>query len=253
MERLIEIKTIKYPISAKTYLPDKDFGVKEIIIACHGFAGDKESSAIKLLAEEMIKESIGVICFDFPGHGESKVYGKMLTIDNCIEDMNIIENYTKQKYDIPVSIFATSFGAYITLLNIARNKKIYKNIILRSPAIRMANIFRHKLLRESEADYKNRGYTILGFERELVLPYRFMEELDNNDILSIYQNKKIPLIYIIQGDKDDIAPIEDTKRFALMSPQNVKLKIIAGADHRMKGIGELEKAIKYSKEIILGK
>ena len=140
METLIEIKSKKYNIAAKSYLPDKDTGLKEIIIACHGFAGDKESSAIKLLGEEMIKENIGVLCFDFPGHGESKVDGKTLTINNCIQDINTIEEYIKQNYSVPISIFATSFGAYITLINIARNKKIYKNIILRSPAINMSNI-----------------------------------------------------------------------------------------------------------------
>ena len=253
METLIEIKSKKYNIAAKSYLPDKDTGLKEIIIACHGFAGDKESSAIKLLGEEMIKENIGVLCFDFPGHGESKVDGKTLTINNCIQDINTIEEYIKQNYSVPISIFATSFGAYITLINIARNKKTYKNIILRSPAINMANIYRYKLLREPEADYKNRGYTILGFERELIIPYSFMEELDNNDILSIYKKNEIPQMYIIQGDKDDIAPIEDTKKFALMNPKKLILKIIEGADHRMKGEGEKEKAIRFSKEIILKK
>ena len=58
-------------------------------------------------------------------------------------------------------------------------------------------------------------------------------------------------MYIIQGDQDDIAPILDTKEFIEQHKQNIKLFIIPGADHRMKGPGELEKAIKYSKEIIL--
>ena len=47
--------------------------MKEIIIACHGFAGDKESSAIEALADEMNRNNVGVICFDFPGHGKSEV------------------------------------------------------------------------------------------------------------------------------------------------------------------------------------
>ena len=71
--------------------------------------------------------------------------------------------------------------------------------------------------------------------------------------MTIYKKNEIPQMYIIQGDKDDIAPIEDTKKFALMNPKKVILKIIEGADHRMKGEGELEKAIRFSKEIILKK
>lgn len=252
MEKIVNIKSKKYKISSKIYLPDKNVELKEMIIACHGFAGDKESSAIKLLAEEMIKNKVGVICFDFPGHGESETNATNLTIDNCIQDINIIEDYIKQNYkNIPISIFSTSFGAYLTLINIAQNNRSYKNIILRSPAIKMANVYRHTLLRENENDYKNRGYTKLGFERELIIPYKFMEELDSNDIFEMYKDIEPPQIYIIQGDQDDIAPIEDTREFVDMNCKNIKLYIIEGAEHRMKGEGELEKAIEYSKEIIL--
>lgn len=254
MENSIEIKSKEYKISAKIYLPEENINLREMIIACHGFAGDKDSSAIKLLAEEMIKNGVGVICFDFPGHGESETDASKLTIDNCIQDINIVEDYIKENYkNVPINIFSTSFGAYLTLINMAKNHKIYKNIILRSPAMKMANIYRHTLLRENENDYKNRGYTKLGFERELIIPYNFMKELDNNDIFKMYQDIVIPKIHIIQGDKDDIAPIEDTKEFAAMNQENVQLYIIEGADHRMKGEGELEKVIEYSKEIILGK
>ena len=252
MEKLLEINSKEYNISAKIYLPE-EMNLKEIIIACHGFAGDKESLTIKLLADVMIKNGIGVFCFDFPGHGESKLDGSNLTIDNCIQDINTVEAYIKQNYNIPISIFATSFGAYIALINIAQNNKTYKKIILRSPAIRMANIYRYKLLRETEEDNKNRGYTKLGFEREIIIPYSFMEDLDNNDIFEMYKNMKIPKMHIIQGDKDDIVPIEDTKEFVSLNPKKITLNIIEGADHRMKGEGELEKTIKYCKEIILKK
>ena len=252
MEKNIVLKVKEYNIFAKAYLPNEVNSLKQIIIACHGFAGDKKSSAIKLLADEMIKNGIGVICFDFPGHGESLVDGSKLTINNCIQDVNLVEEYIKQKYNIPISIFATSFGAYITLINILQNNKKYNNIILRSPAIKMANIFRGKLLRVPEEDYKNRGYTKLGFEREIIIPYSFMKELDNIDLIEIYKGKEIPKIHIIQGDRDDIAPIEDTKNFLSLNPNKIILKVIKGADHRMKGDGELEEAIEYSKKIILG-
>lgn len=117
-----KIQSSNYKISAKSYIPKN---MKEIVIACHGFAGDKESSAILALANELAKEKIGVICFDLPGHGESEVNADMLSIQNCIQDINAIEEYIIKTYgNIPVSIFATSFGAYLTLINMA---KIVKN------------------------------------------------------------------------------------------------------------------------------
>ena len=179
--QLIEVNGKSYKIDTKVYIPEGE--MKEIIIACHGFAGDKESSAIEALANEMIKNNVGVICFDFPGHGKSEVNADKLTIDNCIQDVNDIEKYVLDTYgNLPISIFATSFGAYITLINIASNNKEYKNIILRSPAIRMGEIYKNTLLRESLDEYKKRGYTKLGFEREMLVPYSFLEELEENDI-----------------------------------------------------------------------
>lgn len=249
MEEQLNIKGKKYEISAKEYIPIE---MKEIIIACHGFGGDKESSTIKLLANEMVKNKIGVICFDLPGHGESKVNADELNICNCINDINSVEDYAKNEYrNIPISIFATSFGAYLTLINIARNNKKYKNIILRSPAIKMGEIYANRLLRESEEEYKKRGYTKLGFEREMLIPYNFLEELISNNIFEIYSSFKIPKINIIQGDKDDIAPIEDTIEFVNKHKDNVNLYIIPGADHRMKKTGELQKVMEYCKKIIL--
>ena len=39
----------------------------------------------------------------------------------------------------------------------------------------------------------------------------------------------------------------------MMNARKINLYIIEGADHRMKGKGELEKVIEYSKQIIIGK
>ena len=62
--KLIEVNGKSYKIDTKIYIPAGE--MKEIIIACHGFAGDKESSAIEALADEMNRNNVGVICFDFP-------------------------------------------------------------------------------------------------------------------------------------------------------------------------------------------
>lgn len=42
----------------------------------------------------------------------------------------------------------------------------------------MAEIYKDSLLRENEEEYKKRGYTKLGFEREMLVPYKFLEELE---------------------------------------------------------------------------
>ena len=238
-----------YNISAKSYLPQES--PKEIIIAVHGFAGDKESSAISLLAKEMTKEGFGVVCFDFPGHGESEVEADKLTIDNCINDIETIEEYIKEKYgkQMKIDLFATSFGAYITLLKIFKYNTKYNKIVLRAPAIKMDKIFKETLLRETFEEFQKRGITKLGFDRIMNIPFSFYEELKQNQILKIYKNSQ--KILIIQGTEDDVAPIKDTKELIDLDKTNFELFEIRGADHRMKKDGELEKAINKAKEYFL--
>lgn len=242
----MKIQSDKYKISIKECLPQT---FEEVIIAVHGFGGDKESSAISLLIQEANKKNIGVIAFDFPAQGESEVEGEYLTLGNCINDLEVLQNYIKEKYTNvnKINIFATSFGAYITLLKIIKNDADYNKIILRAPAIEMANIFKDYLLGEDKEGFLMRGYSTLGFERKIKINKSFYEQLENNKIMNLYNKKKE--ILIIQGDKDNVAPIKDTINF-VNKKQNIKLKVLQGADHRMKKEGELEKVITWTMEYL---
>ena len=238
-----------YQIPIKEFKPDK---IEKIIIACHGFGGDKESSAIELLAQKLIKENIMVIAFDFPAHGESTAKGEEYLVKNCINDLISVEEYVKEKYpQKPIGIFATSFGAYVTLLKINQYSNNYFSIVLRAPAICMDKIFENSIIRENIKDFKNRGYTILGYEKELKVSYKYYEELKSNKLFEIY-NKNEELL-IIQGTEDDMAPIADSIRFIEEKNTKGKIEKIIGADHRMKKEGELEKAINIAVEYIKGK
>ena len=125
----------EYNINIKEMIPEE---VEEIMIAIHGFAGDKESSAITAVANELNKQKIGVIALDLPGHGVSEVDGDYLTLDNCLDDIKRVEEYVKNEYkNVKVDIFATSFGAYLTLLLLTKHGNDYNKIVLRCPAVKM--------------------------------------------------------------------------------------------------------------------
>ena len=235
-----------YKIPIKEYKPTK---IEKVIIACHGFGGDKESSAIELLAQKLIKENILVIAFDFPAHGESKANGKEFIIENCMNDLISVEEYIKTEYPhTPIGIFATSFGAYIALLKINKYENNYFSVVLRAPAICMDEIFINSILRENIEQFKQRGYTILGYEKELIISYKYYEDLINNKLFNMY-NKNEDLL-IIQGTNDDMAPIEDSIKFIKNKNTKGRIEKIIGADHRMKKDGELEKAINIAIEYI---
>ena len=236
-----------YYIDIKTFIPNN---CENIIIACHGFGGDKESSAITLLADKIKNDKIGVITFDFPGHGKSEVEADKLTLDNCISDLETVEEYARNQFlNAKIGIFATSFGAYITLLKINRNGHRYASIVLRAPAICMDEILKNAILTESIEKYEEKGYAILGYDRKMEVPYKYYEELLDNRLFNVYNANEEMIV--IQGTEDDMALIEDTIRFIEEKNTKANLIKIEGADHRMKKEGELDKAIHFAREYIL--
>ena len=238
-----------YKIFCDLYLPDNR-NIKKIIIACHGFGGDKKSSAIIALARSLTSFGISVITFDFPGHGMSKTDGYYYTVENCINDIDDVEQYIKNNFEnIEIGIFATSFGAYVTLLKINKSNDRYNSIILRCPAINMKKVFEDSLLKMPINEFLEKGKCILGFERKIIITKEFYEELVINDIFKIYNNNN--KILIIHGTEDTTAPIEDSIKFQRMFKNNVKLYEIKGADHRFKKLGELNKVISISTKYIL--
>lgn len=113
----------------------------------------------------------------------------------------------------------------------------------------MAKILKEVLLKESFSKYKENGYTILGFERKMKIPYSFYEELLNNNINKIYNNIEIPKIYIVQGNKDEVAMIEDTIKFVENHKKRIELNIIDNGDHRMNSPELRKKVMSYANGI----
>lgn len=236
-----------YYIDVNEYIPEK---LNKIIIAVHGFGGDKDSSVIVALANELNKYNIGVVCFDFPGHGSSAVDGNFFTVANSINDLNSVEEYILQKYNVPVGIFATSYGGYITLLNIGKNIKQYSDVILRCPAIDMYNIFKKNILTITDEEFEKKGFCELGYERKINITFKYYNELKNNKIQEIIKNLYLP-ITIIHGTEDDMAPINDSIEFKNKFEKLVTLEKVYGADHRFKKEGELEKILDITKKHLL--
>ena len=219
-----------------------------IIIAMHGFAGDKESSCIAKLENELKKINVGLIKFDWPAHGSSNTND--LSISNCLSDLNTIINYVKnKKRNCSLIAFATSFGGYLTLLYNYYYPNTFKHIILRSPALNMHSILTKNLLNETyNTELETQGYFTYGFERLMNVSSEFIDELKKLDINSLYQQQEMNYISIIHGTNDDIVPITDSISFANI--HHCSIYKIKGADHRYKKDGEIDQVIQISTDII---
>lgn len=217
-----------------------------VIVACHGFASNKESGAISMLAENMIKKNTTVIAFDLPGHGESEVDGDYFSVKNCLNDFKEVINYVKEKYpNAKINIFSSSFGAYLTLLLLTQTEETYENVILRCPAIKMDECFKEGILENRK--FEKEDCIIVGYERKLKVNYDFYYELTQNKLFDIFKNTN-QRILIIHGDSDTTAPTTDSINFA--KKFDIPIKLVKGADHRFKKPGELEEVIKLTEKFI---
>ena len=225
-----------YKISCISYEPESEAGFA--VVCLHGFGGDKESSAVRRLAEKINERGGAVVCFDFACHGESEADESMLTVENCVRDAKNVYAIAKNKYG-RVSFFATSFGAFI-LINMLKGAE-FKGIkaVLRSPAVKMESTFLKPICNLTSAELKSKEYVECGFERKMKLGYDFWLDLKNHNIDDAFFDNEVLMIY---GDRDDVVSPCDMAEFA-RKRENIQVKIIKGADHGFKGKGQLEEAI----------
>jgi len=237
-----------YNISCSEHISENN---STVIIAMHGFAGDKTSGCIKKLQETMHNCNIGLITFDWPAHGESEVDGNNLTISNCLNDLKTVYDYVKNKVPMAnIVAFATSFGGYITMLYNSIYPKKFNKIILRAPAINMYRVLMNNVIDDKMIlSLKNNGYFDFGFERMMKVNKDFVSELHQKDVSSLYREKQCLNVYIIHGSNDDIVPISDSKEFCTSTGAN--LYIVHNANHRFDQPGQVEEVVEIAKGILL--
>ena len=233
------IYTDRYPISCKSYVSDAQ--PNGIILGVHGFAGDKESSALKTLAGAACGKGVSLCCFDFPAHGASDASDEMLSVKNCMADLLFIaEQCRKEHPDEKKYLFATSFGGYITLL--CSKELTDFATVLRAPAVTMPEHVLTDLLNTTPEEFKKVGTITYGFERKIRLPFSFYVELQKHKIANFVCDN--PML-IIHGDNDDVVPYRDIVDFCTRH-KNATLQTVRGADHRFKKPGELDQIIEYA-------
>lgn len=211
-----------------------------VVFCLHGFAGDKNSSVIAKLTNQLNHNHIGAITFDWPAHGESDAKFFQLTVENCISDLHTVIKYVKKKYNGPLYCFATSFGGYLAMIYHLRYPDLFDRIILRSPALNMGEVFLGLKPPEIKAALE-RGETLdFGFEQPLMINIDFYHDLKAHDIFHA-EVKSPDKIMIIHGNLDEDVPLADSEDFCKRN--HIKLHIIEGCDHRYKNPGEVEEVI----------
>lgn len=231
----------------KAFMPDGG-AVELAVLAVHGFAGDKESSAINALAGELCaKDHAAVYCFDFPAHGVHP--SDELSIAACEASLIDVARYMAcQHPDARKAVFATSFGGYMTLRCLDGLSRVFGQfaVVLRAPAVKMAQTL-EGLMGESGMALLEKGCAVeFGYERKLSVGRGFLEELREHDVCRSHAR---PML-VIHGDRDDVVTPADIAAFMELNPLS-RLVQINGADHRFKGEGQIETVVDEARRCFL--
>ena len=224
---ILEHKGLQIP--CRLTQPDRG-EIRRIVLGVHGFGGCAADAIQEGIAEEMGLFYAVTLRFDFPAHGESPMESEYLTLENCRQSLLVVARYAREQYPEveDLCIFATGFGAYMTLLCLKELVAMPGRVrlVIQTPSVRMdQTLLAMKQITEQTLRAVDR--VTFATDRPFDVTYSFYKELRAHSALTEYP---IPML-ILQGEADDFIPRADIQVLHEWN-EDSKLVIIPGASHR---------------------
>lgn len=214
--------------------PD-DGKIRRVVLGVHGFGGSTEDEIQVGIAEEMTLFRSAMLRFDFPAHGQSPMDSSAFSLENCVNTLLAAAQYAKARYEQveDLCIFATGFGAYVTLIALQDLLEMPGRVrlVVQTPSVRMHEtlLSMTKLSRET---FRAMDHYTLRAKRPFDVTYSFYEELLANIALATYP---IPML-ILHGEADAYIRMSDIQQFHRINERS-ELVIIPGTSHQFREDG----------------
>ena len=243
MERYFEINEAGHNIRCKLYCRDIH-AIRQVVVFCHGFGGHKDNSAAAKFAERLTSKHkyAALVTFNWPCHGDD--VKKRLSLDVCMAYLDLVVRHVRQRFDTEeLYCYATSFGGYLTLLYLSRMGSPFRKIVLRCPAVPMADVLLNTIASAGDAELLSKGREVaVGFDRKVPVSPAFLQELQENDIRTYEFLDWAEDMLILHGTEDEIVPFGEVHEFC--ENQLIEFVPIEGADHRFRSQRAMDQAIK---------
>ena len=244
-----ELNFIIGDIPAKRFCAEK---ADKAVLALHGFGGSKDSWAIKGLAQRLCPKGYDVVAIDWRCHGERQGEPSELTIENCVEDMRIAERWIAENISQQYAIFATSFGGFVTLNRLEMFPCNAQKVMLRVPAVSMPDSIL-RIAKLTDPDFTLEKAAETGCIRTMVgidVPYSFYESIkERSCVRECRAWSEIPMA-VVYARNDELVATEETEEFLRLNPAVRSMMVESG--HRMAEEGQLDRALDYAMEFIVG-
>ncbi len=216
-----------------------------VVLGVHGFSGSSRDEIQENIAGEMALFSSAVVRFDFPAHGDSP-RGEPLRLKHCQEALVAVAGWCREKFPQirDLCIFATGFGAYVTLTVMPQLLDMPGRIrlVVQTPSVLMHETLLSMLGRSRETLWAMDRVTV-PTPRPIDVTYRFYEELENNTVLV---PQSIPML-ILHGEKDDYIDMNDILSLRQANSM-ARLVLIPGATHRFQEEGAWDMVLDLTRD-----
>ena len=245
METSFQILGKGMTIPCKQNLPEAG-SVRRVVLGVHGLGGSMEDDIQQSLADEMPLFDSAVVRFDFPAHGSNPLESEGFTVANCVNTVLAVAEDALRRFPEAedLCIFATGFGAYITLNALEELTEFHCRIrlVVQTPSVLMHETLLSMLRMSRETFWALDRYTF-PVKRPFTVNYAFYEELASNIVLS---PQPIPML-ILMGQEDAYIRMADIQNFRRIN-EDARLVILPGISHRFQEEGAWDMVLDLTRD-----
>lgn len=226
-------------------LLEPDYGaLRRIVLGVHGLGGSMHDPIQDSIAEEMELFGSVVLRFDFPAHGENEE--DVLSLQSCVDTLVGVARYARERYPKleDLCIFATDFGAYVTLCAMQQLLELpgRLRLVVQTPSLHMDQTVL-TMANVSPVTLEATEWTVLKAPRPVGITYDFYEELRDNIVLAAYP---IPFL-ILHGECDHCVPRAEVQELHNLN-EGSKLVLIPGVGHLFQEPGALDMVLDLTRD-----
>lgn len=221
--------SFKHQIAAVLATPDRP--TDRLVLLCHGFLSNKNSTTNKTLTRLLLDRGIATCRFDFFGQGESEGPFEHITLTTALEQARSALAHVRDQGFRRLGLMGSSFGGLVAVLLAAQQSDLCA-LALKCPVMDFPETLRLEFGDERMAHWKqhNEIPNVLGGPRSVALQYRLYEDCLAFDAYKAAASIQAPTL-IVQGSCDELVPSHQSQTLYDLLTGEKRLDILEGADH----------------------
>ncbi len=213
-------------IAGILHLPDEKN--PPCVIASHGLLSSKNSDKYISLGEQISREGMAMLRFDFSGIGESEGSEEDNTISKKMADLRAAIDFVHAYPHLGdrIGLIGSSLGGFLSLIQASRDKRI-RGVVIWATPLHLDDLGTKK----QEEDYP-------------LPPDAFFEDLPKHRLVPLLP--RVSHCLVIHGEKDELVPLDQALGIFYQLNTPKELHVIGGSDHRLTDPAHRRRAIELS-------